>query len=71
MDALIVLIINVMIFAAVAAIIIWAVRRLTAAFGIPDPWATVIWVGLVLLLLLFALRWFGLPYAASRGVTVR
>jgi len=43
----------------VFCIVIWAARALMAAFGIGDPIATVVYVLLVLIMLLWLLQQFG------------
>lgn len=49
-------IISLIIALVVICFLIWAARSLMAAFGIGDPVATVIYVVLVLLILLYILR---------------
>jgi len=67
LEGLIYLIIQVAIFALVAYVILWATKKLLAAFHIADPWNTVALVVVVLLIMLIGLSWFGyLP----RGGTV-
>jgi len=46
------LIIWILIFILVAGIAWWAITRLIAAFGIPDPLSTIIQVVVILILLL-------------------
>lgn len=45
----------------VIALAVWAVPKLVAAFGIPDPMATVIYVGLVVLVVLWFVSLLGGP----------
>ena len=52
--------ISLVVFLIVIGVVIWAAQRLMAAFGIGDPIATVIYVLLVLVLLVFVLQYFGL-----------
>jgi len=52
-------VIGLLIFLIVAGVIVWAARKLMAAFGIGDPLATVIYVILVVLLLIAFLNQMG------------
>ncbi len=45
-------IIGILIFVLVLCVVVWAVRALLAAFSVPEPIATVVWVLAVLLCLL-------------------
>jgi hypothetical protein len=51
--------IGILIVLLVFCIVIWAARALMAAFGIGDPIATVVYVLLVLVMLLWLLQQFG------------
>ena len=48
-------IIGILLFVLILCVVIWAVRALLAAFSVPEPIATVVWVVAVLLCLLAAL----------------
>lgn len=60
---------GLLVWLIVAGTIIWAARKLLAAFGIGDPIATVVWVILVVLLLLAFLSQVGL--SPNLGVRLR
>jgi uncharacterized membrane protein YkvI len=53
-------IIAILLTVLVICIVIWATRSLTAAFGVPDPIATVIMVVVILICLLWFLNRLGL-----------
>jgi hypothetical protein len=44
-----------LILVLVVAVVIWATGRLIAAFAIPDPIATVLWVAVVVICLVYVL----------------
>ena len=50
---------SILVILLVACVILWAAQRLLAAFGIGDPIATVVYVLLVLLLLLYLVQSMG------------
>ena len=51
-------ILTLLVMVIVACVVVWAVQRLMAAFGIGDPIATVVYVVLVILFMLwFVQRW--------------
>lgn len=52
--------IGLLVMIIVIGVVIWAVRALTAAFSIPQPIATVIYVLVVLVCLVYVLSSFGL-----------
>lgn len=52
-------ILGILVVLLVACVILWAAQRLLAAFGIGDPIATVVYVLLVLLLLLYLVQSMG------------
>lgn len=43
----------------VLCVVIWAARAIMAAFGIGDPIATLIWVGIVLVVVFWLVSQFG------------
>lgn len=49
----------------VACVVLWAAQRLLAAFGIGDPIATVVYVLLVLIVLVWLLGQFGVVHPLS------
>ncbi len=51
----------------VVCVILWAARALMAAFGVGDPMATVVYVVLVLVCLLYVLGQFGLGPSMRLG----
>ena len=51
--------VGILIVLLVFCIVIWAARSLMAAFGVGDPIATVVYVLLVLVMLLWLLQQFG------------
>lgn len=58
MSGLIQLLVEVVIFLIVAGVLFWAVRALSAAFGIPEPIRTVLIVLLVLVCVLLLVYFF-------------
>jgi len=51
--------IGILIVLIIIGVVFWAARALIGAFGIPDPIATVVYVILVLLALVWILNQFG------------
>ena len=51
--------IGILIVLIVFCVVIWAARSLMAAFGVGDPIATVVYVLLVLIMLIWLLQQFG------------
>lgn len=58
--------ITILLIVIVACIVIWAARALMTAFGIGDPIATVVYVLLVLVILIWILNAFGLTVPGLR-----
>lgn len=58
--------IGILLVLIVACVVVWAARKLMAAFGIGDPIATVVYVLLVVLLLFWVLSAFGLGVPGLR-----
>ena len=51
--------IGLLVVLLIACVVLWAAQRLMAAFGIGDPIATVVYVLLVLIILVYLLNAFG------------
>jgi len=51
--------IGLLVVLLIACVVLWAAQRLMAAFGIRDPIATVVYVLLVLIILVYLLNAFG------------
>lgn len=60
---------GLLVWLIVACVIVWAARKILAAFGIGDPIATVVWVVLVVLLLIAFLSQVGL--SPNMGIRLR
>lgn len=54
-------ILSILLFVGVVCLAIWGVRALVTAFGVTDPWATVIYVVAFILLAIIAIQY--LPLA--------
>ncbi len=52
--------IGLLILLLIVCVVIWAARALISAFGVPQPLATVIYVVIVLVVLIWALQHLGL-----------
>jgi hypothetical protein len=53
------MLISLLIAIVIICVVIWAVKALIAAFGLPQPLATVIYVIVVLIVVVWALRYLG------------
>lgn len=59
------LLVTIIIVILVVGVVLWVTQKLLAAFGIGDPIATVIYVIVVLIALLFVLQSFGILNGGS------
>jgi hypothetical protein len=59
--------ISILIMLIVIGVVLWAARALMSAFGIGDPIATVVYVLLVLVFLIWVLQAFGIWSPLSSG----
>lgn len=53
-------ILSLLVLVFLVCLVIWGTRALLAAFSIPDPWRTVIWVAVVLLVVYIVLGQLGI-----------
>ena len=61
-------IVGLLVFLIVIGIVFWAVRAISAAFKVPEPITTVVYVLLVLVAVLYILRGFGLLQDLNLGL---
>jgi hypothetical protein len=56
------MLISLIIALFIVCLVIWAARALIAAFAVPQPLATVIYVAIVLIVVVWALRYLGFAF---------
>ncbi len=62
---------GLLILLIVFCVIVWAVRALLAAFAVPEPINTVVWVLVVLIAVFILIGQFGLLSGVGTGIRLR